>query len=722
MMKKLAFWSLALLLTFVTACSDEYDDSELRKSIDDIRERVEALETAVGKLNSEVSAMQTLVDKLNAKVYVSKVETNADGSYTIYFTDNTKITIAGGKDGAPGAAGAAAPVIGIGKDTDGVYYWTLTSGGVTDWLLCDGRKMPVTAEAAAPQLKVDDKGFWVISYDKGTTWEYITDDQDKPVSALGKDAVSDSFFREVTQDGQNVCFTLADGTVITVPMRSDFYLLVRLAPETGAYAYGETKTYETESVGVVDVVVTKPTGWSVTWAEDQLTIKAPAEGAVCETEGEVAIIYFGENDRSSLVKMKVMIDKDYRGTTEGDHFTLEITEVGDTRIVADITPKDAEMSYYVYPYSYIDGVARTDEQCITQLQKRFKADIADGPEYVDYFWKGVKTGYKYSNLVAAEAYDLAVIGVQVDMAAKTLEVVTPVMRVPFRTKGPEIINTTYLMTLSDISWCGARCAIHPSDDLTYFHAFVKKSDFEMAYDDAEFAENFIYDRYESPYYEELNYDGTLLWSDFTVSGDRTLVSPGFLRRDPLYISEDVYPLEADQDYYAVAFGCNEYGQFSSSRVSRKLFHTKPFTPTSDCTFRIDVTVDKQDLDIQVTPSDKTVSYITYIDERDTYSDNFATPRQYPPYDLYWRMQMIEAGKTLAADDCFYTGDATYKMTGLKAASAYIVFAYGCTADGVITTEPEIVEVHTKGTIDQPDLAPAAKSGRRSPRSVFHKVR
>ena len=69
--------------------------------------------------------MQTLIEKLNEKVYVSKVETNADGSYTIYFTDpeNTKITITNGKDGA------AAPVIGVAKDTDEIYYWTLTSGG-----------------------------------------------------------------------------------------------------------------------------------------------------------------------------------------------------------------------------------------------------------------------------------------------------------------------------------------------------------------------------------------------------------------------------------------------------------------------------------------------------------------------------------------------------------------------------------------------------------------
>lgn len=714
MMKKFALRSLALLLTFAAACSD-YDDTDLWNSVNDIKKRVEALETAVAKLNSDVSAMQTLIEKLNEKVYVSKVETNADGSYTIYFTDpeNTKITITDGKDGA------AAPVIGVAKDTDEVYYWTLTSGGgEPEWLLADGKKIPVTAAAVVPLLKIDDKGFWIISCDKGTTWNYITDDKDQPVSALGQGGVSDSFFKEVTQDGAYAYFTLMDGTTITVAMRSDFYLLVKMAPALGTYAYGETKTYETESVGVNDVVLTKPTGWTVSYADEVLTIKAPAEEAVCETEGEIAVIYFGDNDRSSLVKMKVKIDKDYTGVTEGDNFTLEITEVGDTRVSAAITPKDPEMSYYVYPYD----PDKSDEACITQLQKRFKADIADGPEYVDYFFKGAKTDYKYSGLTPGESYDLSVVGVKYDLTAKTLDIVTPLMRVPFSTKAPEIINTTYLMTLSDISWYGAKCAVHPSDDLPYFCTFVKKSTFDMAYDDADFAQTYIDDRYLWPYYGELS-EGTLLWSDFTATGDIAFSSPGFVRRDPLYISEDIFPLESDTDYYAVAFGCNEDGEFSNSRVSRKLFRTKAFTPTEACTFTIDVTVDKQDLAIKVTPSDKNTSYITFIDERDTYRDNFATPRQYPPYDLYWRMQGLEAGQTIGDDDCFYTGDAAYNVVSLKAASAYIVFAYGCSADGRITTEPEIVEVHTKGTVDQPDLNSAAKQRRTgSPRTAYRVIR
>ena len=97
----------------------------------------------------------------------------------VYFTDpeNTKITITDGKDGA------AAPVIGVAKDTDEIYYWTLTSGeGEPEWLLADGKKIPVTAAAVVPLLKIDDKGFWIISCDKGATWNYITDDKDQPVS------------------------------------------------------------------------------------------------------------------------------------------------------------------------------------------------------------------------------------------------------------------------------------------------------------------------------------------------------------------------------------------------------------------------------------------------------------------------------------------------------------------------------------------------------------
>lgn len=65
---------------------------------------------------------------MEGKVYVSKVDPIADG-YRITFSDGTTAEIKNG------AAGAAAPVIGIDKDTDGLYYWTRTIDGKTEWLL-----------------------------------------------------------------------------------------------------------------------------------------------------------------------------------------------------------------------------------------------------------------------------------------------------------------------------------------------------------------------------------------------------------------------------------------------------------------------------------------------------------------------------------------------------------------------------------------------------------
>ena len=115
-------------LSTVAGCSDDYDDSQLRGDLSELSGRVEKLEQSVAKLNGDYTALSGIVDALEGKVYVSKVDPIADG-YRITFSDGTTAEIKNG------AAGAAAPVIGIDKDTDGLYYWTRTIDGKTEWLL-----------------------------------------------------------------------------------------------------------------------------------------------------------------------------------------------------------------------------------------------------------------------------------------------------------------------------------------------------------------------------------------------------------------------------------------------------------------------------------------------------------------------------------------------------------------------------------------------------------
>ncbi len=177
-----------------------------------------------------------------------------------------------GADGSPGQDGQT-PVIGVLQDTDGVYYWTLNG----EWLLdASGNKIPTTGKDGAngkdgidgedgkdgadgsdgapgadgangsdgqdgapgqdgkdgitPQLKIED-GYWYVSYDNGVSWVVVgqaTGDQGPQgeqgpqgdQGPQGNPGVNgDSFFQSVTQDNEFVYFTLADGTVISLPKR-----------------------------------------------------------------------------------------------------------------------------------------------------------------------------------------------------------------------------------------------------------------------------------------------------------------------------------------------------------------------------------------------------------------------------------------------------------------------------------------------------------------------
>ena len=73
-------------------------------------------------MNANISSMQTIVNALQQNDYITGVtpiteEDNTIG-YSITFAKNKPITIYHGENGST-------PVIGIKKDTDGIYYWTL---------------------------------------------------------------------------------------------------------------------------------------------------------------------------------------------------------------------------------------------------------------------------------------------------------------------------------------------------------------------------------------------------------------------------------------------------------------------------------------------------------------------------------------------------------------------------------------------------------------------
>ena len=173
----------------------------------------EALQRLCNETNTNLSALQTIVTALQNNDYITSVDPLTENGkvvgYTVKFAKSNPIVIYNGKDGADGNT----PVIGVKKDTDGIYYWTLDG----EFIVADGQKIKAQgtdgnngadgSDGVTPKLEIRE-GYWWISYDNGTNWTQLG----KATGEDGKDA--DSI--KITQDENNVYFELADGTVITI--------------------------------------------------------------------------------------------------------------------------------------------------------------------------------------------------------------------------------------------------------------------------------------------------------------------------------------------------------------------------------------------------------------------------------------------------------------------------------------------------------------------------
>ena len=144
-MKKILLSVVLATTLALTSCQFDASDiwgklDEYGESIRDHEQRISALEELCKQMNTNIEALQTLVDALEKRDYITNISPiREDGEvigYTISFAYSDTITIYHGQDGKDGANGADGkdgytPQIGVMKDTDGIYYWTLDG----EWLL-----------------------------------------------------------------------------------------------------------------------------------------------------------------------------------------------------------------------------------------------------------------------------------------------------------------------------------------------------------------------------------------------------------------------------------------------------------------------------------------------------------------------------------------------------------------------------------------------------------
>ena len=185
--------------------------------LNDHEERIAKLELFCNQLNTNINSLQAIVDVINARDYVKDIvpvmENGLVIGYTISFNANNPVTIYNGKNGED----AHTPLIGIKKDSDGFWYWTLDGDWIQD---PDGNKVIAGAEAGGitPLLKIEDD-YWWVSYDKGVSWTQLG-------KAIGESGNGDSMFKEVRQDERFVYLVLADGEEIKIAKGGLYWIYV----------------------------------------------------------------------------------------------------------------------------------------------------------------------------------------------------------------------------------------------------------------------------------------------------------------------------------------------------------------------------------------------------------------------------------------------------------------------------------------------------------------
>ena len=224
---------LLMCVLLLLGCSDKYDDSALRNDLNDLENRVAKLEDLCKQMNTNISSLQTIVTALQNNVYVTGttplMKDGKEIGYTITFSKGNPITIYHGKDGQDGEDGTT-PTIGVKKDTDGVYYWTLNGEFIVvndGKIKAEGKDGTNGTNGTTPQFKIEND-YWFVSYDNGANWTQLG-------KATGEDGVGgDSMFSGVDYETSTdyVIFTLSNGTQIKLPTWSAFEALQRLCNET----------------------------------------------------------------------------------------------------------------------------------------------------------------------------------------------------------------------------------------------------------------------------------------------------------------------------------------------------------------------------------------------------------------------------------------------------------------------------------------------------------
>lgn len=339
MNKNFRIWCFALLagcsLCTLPSCSE---DDDLKERIDQVEQRLDALEEWCTTVNTDLASLKSLVAALEANDYVTGVEKLENG-YSISFSKSETITI---HDGANGQT----PVVGMSKDTDGHYYWTVQDAeGKAQWLTdADGNKIRTTGDdAPVPVMKtgkelgssyVTDAVY--LSIDGGKTWQRVSGKPGADGAQGEQGTQGDSWFKDIdTSNPDYVVFTLYNNTVVRLAKASSFKQDVI---PTGIVLMDYSATTITKDEGIQLKIRVNPSGYVLTKENIELDCLS-GDTYFAQTDGaSTRASYVTPTDYYAIDMVEP--DKNEVGETLDGQWLVTIlpTGQGNYRNVSDLMP------------------------------------------------------------------------------------------------------------------------------------------------------------------------------------------------------------------------------------------------------------------------------------------------------------------------------------------------------------------------------------------------
>ena len=253
-MKKILILLLILLpvITF-TACDDKDD---IRKNIDELNARLDALTNDLESLNTSISSFQ---DAMQGLFLITGYSMDEKGNYTLKMSDGTELTV------YSGLPNEDIPVLGVSEDG----YWTYTFNGET--ITLPSKAKPEDGkDGETPTISIDEEGYWCYTIAGGETQRI-----GGPYNIADITKIPGSIFADVVVKDNVMTFSFAGGGITDIPLLGGLNMTFAdgaTSLTSVTIAKNTLKELKVEQINV-DKIIIDPTPLTIDLTDTSLTIQ-----------------------------------------------------------------------------------------------------------------------------------------------------------------------------------------------------------------------------------------------------------------------------------------------------------------------------------------------------------------------------------------------------------------------------------------------------------------